>query len=151
MYVILTLDNQNGMMFNHRRQSRDRVLSERLVELAGKLTRGKAGRLLMSCYTAGLFPDGVPEGAVSADNFLDQAGSGDVCFVEDAALLPYQPLISQLFVFRWNRDYPSDRRLDLNLSEWVRTVEDEFCGFSHKTITLERYVPPVTEKEADRI
>ena len=24
MYCILTLDNENGMMFNHRRQSRDR-------------------------------------------------------------------------------------------------------------------------------
>ena len=149
MRVILTLDDQNGMMFNHRRQSRDRVLLERLVDLAGRLIRGGDGRLLMSPYTAGLFPDGVPAGTVSADDFLSRAGNADVCFVEDASLLPYQSLIPQLFVFRWNRDYPSDRRLDLDLSGWSRTVEDEFPGFSHKVITLEQYVPPAAEKEAD--
>lgn len=103
----------------------------------------------MSTYTAGLFQDDMPTGAVAIDDFLDRAGNGDVCFVEDAELLPYQSQISQLFVFRWNREYPSDRRLDIDLSGWNRTVEDEFPGFSHKIITLEQYSPLLQKKETD--
>lgn len=40
MYCILTLDNENGMMFNHRRQSRDRIMLEHLVRLSRSLTAG---------------------------------------------------------------------------------------------------------------
>lgn len=144
MYCILTLDNENGMMFNHRRQSRDRIMLERLVRLARSLTAGGTGRLLMAPYTAGLFPDGLPEGAVAAVDFLDRAEAGDVCFVEDTPLAPHRARITCLYVFRWNRDYPADRRLDLDLSGWERTEQEEFPGSSHDKITLERYLPPAT-------
>lgn len=98
----------------------------------------------MAPYTAGLFPDGLPEGAVAAADFLDRAGAGDVCFVEDAPLAPHRARITCLYVFRWNRDYPADRRLDLDLSGWERTEQEEFPGSSHDKITLERYLPPAT-------
>ncbi|UKI13019.1 MAG: hypothetical protein L6V84_01500 [Oscillospiraceae bacterium] len=75
MYSILTLDNENGMMFNHRRQSRDRIMLEHLVRLARSLTAGGTGRLLMAPYTAGLFPDGLPESAVAAADFSRPCGS----------------------------------------------------------------------------
>ncbi len=144
MYVILTLDNADGMMFNSRRQSRDRVMLAHLVGLSGRLTAGGTGQLRMSPYTAGLFPGGLPDGAAAAADFLDRAGAGDVCFVEDAPLAPYRARIACLYVFRWNRDYPADRRLDLDLSGWERTVQEEFPGSSHDRITLERYLPPAT-------
>lgn len=137
MQVILTLDDENGMMFNHRRQSRDRVMLKRLIEL----TKGK--RLYMSPYTAGLFPDGLPTGAVATPNFLAQADTEDICFVEDSSLLPIRNAITVLYVFRWNRLYPADRRLDIDLSGWQKEVVDEFPGSSHDTITLERYLPPL--------
>ena len=35
MKIIVCVDNQNGMMFNHRRQSQDRVLRKRIMELTG--------------------------------------------------------------------------------------------------------------------
>ena len=35
MKIIVCVDNQNGMMFNHRRQSQDRVLRKRILELTG--------------------------------------------------------------------------------------------------------------------
>ena len=98
----------------------------------------------MAPYTAGLFPDGLPEGTVAAADFLDRAGAGDVCFVEDAPLAPHRARITCLYVFRWNRDYPADRRLDLDLSGWERTEQEEFPGSSHDKITLERYLPPAT-------
>ena len=35
MKIIVCVDNQNGMMFNHRRQSQDCVLRKRILELTG--------------------------------------------------------------------------------------------------------------------
>ena len=34
MHIIVCLDDQNGMAFNHRRQSRDRVVTEDICILA---------------------------------------------------------------------------------------------------------------------
>ena len=144
MTIFICLDDADGLAFNHRRQSRDRIMLEHLVRLARSLTAGGTGRLLMAPYTAGLFPDGLPDGAVAAVDFLDRAEAGDVCFVEDAPLAPHRARITCLYVFRWNRDYPADRRLDLDLSGWERTEQEEFPGSSHDKITLERYLPPAT-------
>ena len=36
MNIIVCLDDKNGMMFNKRRQSQDRVLRQRMLELAGE-------------------------------------------------------------------------------------------------------------------
>lgn len=136
MQVILTLDDQNGMMFNHRRQSRDRVMLARLVSLA------EGRRLFVSPYTAGLFPDGLPAGVVSVPDPLAAAGPEELCFVEDGALAPWVARVSGLYVFRWNRVYPADRRLDIDLSGWRQELLEEFPGSSHDKITLERYAPP---------
>ena len=38
MIIIAAVDDRNGMMFNHRRQSQDKVLREKILSLtAGKL------------------------------------------------------------------------------------------------------------------
>ena len=49
MIWIAIVDNSMGMLFNHRRQSRDRVLVQRILEI----TRGHA--LWMNAYTAAAF------------------------------------------------------------------------------------------------
>ena len=49
MIAIVCLDDENGMLFNGRRQSRDRVVTERIALLAA----GK--KLWMNEYSAGLF------------------------------------------------------------------------------------------------
>ena len=36
MTLIVCLDDKNGMAFNHRRQSQDRLLRRRVLELAGE-------------------------------------------------------------------------------------------------------------------
>ena len=50
MIVIVALDDRGGMMFNHRRQSQDKVLRERVL----KVTAGK--KLWMNHYTEKQFP-----------------------------------------------------------------------------------------------
>lgn len=133
MNVIVCLDDKNGMMFNGRRQSRDRVLYQRVADM----TRGT--RLWMSPYSAPLFPpEKVPQAAVSAD-FLAQAGVGEFCFVEDAPLTPCAEKLERVILFRWNRVYPADVRFDLPLEGWRRTETAEFAGSSHEKITMEVY------------
>ena len=68
-------------------------------------------------------------------------GSGDCVFVEDRALAPFAERLEQLVVFRWNRVYPGDRYLDLDLAKgpWRKTEEQDFPGKSHERITMEVY------------
>lgn len=136
MRIILTLDDRNGMTFNHRRQSRDRVQLAHLL----RLTDGHA--LYMTPYTATLFAGDLPSHAVVVPNPPESAGAEDDCFIEDVATAPYRSRISALLIYRWNRDYPADRHLDIDLSGWAKTVIDEFPGSSHDRITLEQYTPP---------
>ena len=45
MKLIVCMDDKNGMAFNHRRQSRDRVLAKRIMELTenANALSGRAG------------------------------------------------------------------------------------------------------------
>lgn len=131
MNVIITLDNRNGMLFNGRRLSRDRVLNERILARAG-------GKLFLNAYSAGLFAGSDADLTVCED-FADRAGQGDFCFVEAPPLAPYESSIETLTVYRWNRDYPSDCTLDLSLNRWKLISANEFPGSSHDTIREEVY------------
>ena len=51
MHVIYAIDKNNGMMFNYRRQSQDRVAIKDIVSLVNKLK----GTLWLSDYSAKLF------------------------------------------------------------------------------------------------
>lgn len=130
MNVIVTLDNRGGMCFNRRRQSRDRVLNERILALAG-------GRLLVSSFSARLFEG--QSGVLVSDSFLSDAGEEDFCFVENEHLSAYADRIRKLIVYRWNRDYPGDFFLDLDLSARKLISSSEFAGSSHPVITEEIY------------
>ncbi len=134
MKVILCLDDRGGMMFNRRRQSRDRALIEDAVASLGGET------LCIAPYSQSLFAEQNISLSVS-ENFLDEAGEGAVCFVEDRALQPYKGQIGELVIYRWNRHYPSDLRCDLDPTrEGFRLAESrEFVGTSHDCITKEIY------------
>lgn len=135
MIVIACLDNDGGMMFNRRRQSQDRYLRDRIVEMTGD------SALWMNHYSAGQFDTGnIPHLNID-DAFLQEAVDGDYCFVEDASLAPYERWIEKLILFRWNRTYPADQQFDLALTpdRWRMRESSEFAGHSHETITMEVY------------
>lgn len=131
MIIAVCIDSQGGMLFNHRRLSRDRV------QLADLLEFCNGRRLWIAPYSAPLFPAGE---AVTVDaDFLDKAGPGEVCFVEDRSI----PLdrAEALVVYCWNRSYPSDVRLDIDPKSegFLRVEQKEFQGSSHERITREFY------------
>ena len=132
MNIIVCVDKKNGMMFNGRRQSQDSVLRSKVMELCA------GARLLMSEYSGLQFSE--YSDIIITDDFLQQAGAGDYCFIEDDVLPPAEP-IENVVMFHWNRDYPADQyfALDLKSNGFKREKKEDFIGSSHKKITVEIY------------
>ena len=135
MRVAVCIDDFGGMMFNRRRVSRDREVIADLCRSAGE------GSIYVSEYSAELFSDADIQPIVSSE-FLKIAKNGDLCFVEGEALLPYISMITELTVYKWNRHYPSDVKLDIDpeISGFKLLSVSEFAGYSHEKITKEVYV-----------
>ena len=132
MHGIVCVDDRMGMLFNHRRQSQDRILREYLLNL----TNGK--KLLMNSYSAGQFRE--TPGIHVSETFLQDASGDDFCFVEDQHLVPWLAELNSLILCRWNREYPGDFFLDLDLKDWNLQHSEEISGSSHDKITIEVYV-----------
>ena len=132
MIVIVCLDERGGMMFNNRRQSRDKAVIDRIVEIV------QGSKLWLSSYSKSLF-DQVAILLEVDDNFLQKAGYGEFCFAENADIAQYTPKIEKIYLFRWNRHYPADYYFPLDLAEFKLIARSEFMGNSHEKITLEVY------------
>lgn len=141
MILIACIDDNKGMMFNHRRQSQDRVLRQHILDMVGD------AKLWMNEYSAKLFAkdhDGLLQECIQADeDFLKKASKGEYCFVEDADcsedMFPDTAHIEAVVLYKWNRIYPADRYFAMDLSDWKMVETVEFPGSSHEKITEERY------------
>ena len=133
MKVIICVDDNNGMIFNNRRQSRDRVLIEDVLNSV------KDGRLFIAPFSKLLFQNS--ETHIESEFLLEEANQEDYCFIEHKALLPYSDKIDELIIYRWNRTYPADIHLDIDpVALSMKLVSTtEFAGSSHEKITKELY------------
>lgn len=134
MILIACVDDNMGLLFNHRRQSRDRGLCRRLLALT-------AGRpLWMSAYSAPLFPADAPGLRIDPD-FLQKAGADDFCFLEEQDPRPYLPFATTVILYRWNRSYPADLYFPAlpAAQGWQLRASSSFPGTSHSKITEEIY------------
>ena len=130
MKLIVCLSDDSGMMFNHRRQSRDRVLVADMVE------HTKDATLWISPYSAPLFVEDCPHLQVTSDP-TKTAGENDYCFVEDTPLPPNLEDVNELLIYRWNRLYPSDVRFSCDMSSFRKKESSQFAGSSHEKIKKE--------------
>ncbi len=132
MKIFVCLDDHNGLCFNHRRQSMDRVVRKKMLELT------KGAPLFMSPYSFGQFED-TPAQIVVDEHFLKNMTAQDFGFVESCAF-SFED-VSEIFIFRWNRIYPADVTLNLQpLDKNFSLVSTEdFPGNSHEKITLLHY------------
>ena len=134
MIVMVCVDDKNGMMFNKRRQSQDRLLRQHMLELAGDK------KLWMNAYSRKQFPKEDESRIAVAEHGFQNIRSGEYCFLEDEDPAQYKEQIEELILFHWNRIYPADLFCTLDLSEWKRKTTEEFAGSSHEKITQEWYV-----------
>ena len=131
MKLIAIVDDNYGMMFNNRRQSKDSVLIDRIAELS------KDSKLWVSMYTRSLFPHNT--NIVLSQNF-GQADKEDYCFVEDDKVSDIKEHIDIIYLYRWNRVYPSDTTFpEKLLNDFVLENTDEFQGSSHDKKKVNKY------------
>lgn len=133
MIVILCLDDKKGMMFNNRRQSKDKFVIQDIL----KLVDGK--KLFISSYSESLF-QGLESNLIIDDDFLNNVAKEDYCFVENNNLKDFSEKIEKIIVYKWNRIYPSDLKLEIPIQDWNLIDSFEFAGNSHDKITREVYV-----------
>lgn len=134
MIVIVCVDDNLGMMFNNRRQSRDVEVVKKIAEIT------KGSRLWMNKYSYELF-EKLDRSNINVDSgFLSETANWEYCFVEDTDLKPYEKWVEKIIVFRWNTIYPLERAFDINLEKWQLKENLDFAGKSHEKITMEVYV-----------
>lgn len=143
MIPILCLDDNNGLLFNKRRQSQDRVLTKRILSLSQKSRLwcdAYSWKLLDETANEGGFPELLSHVTESPD-CARKAGDGEYIFAEQ--FTDYASLLSRmegLILFRWNRVYPRDAVFDASLlSHFSLKSTQEFAGHSHDKITMEVY------------
>lgn len=136
MIIITALDNNNGLLFNQRRQSQDRLLRQHILALIGQ------DKLFLNEYSAELFANEAKQEQLHvSEHFLNEAGKGQYCWVENVSIQYYESKIEKIIVFRWNRDYPADFYFDIDLSQnWQLENSVDFVGSSHDKITEETYI-----------
>ena len=135
MNIIVCLDDKNGMMFNKRRQSQDKVLRENIKEII------KAKTLFMNEYSYKLYKD-IDTGNIKVcEDFLNECDETSFCLVENKSLFNYENKINTLVIYKWNRLYPSDLYFDIDLknNSWQLINSEDFVGSSHEKITKETY------------
>ena len=126
MKLIVCLDDNNGMMFNKRRQSRDRVLIENVLELC------KDEKLYTNEYSGKIFP----ENSIEIFGSIEDVGNA-YCFAEDFTV--NEEYVDEIIVYKWNRLYPADTYFYIDLKNWSLTETVDFEGSSHEKITREIY------------
>ena len=134
--AIITVDDRMGIAFNKRRQSRDRMIIE-------DVAKSSDGVIYISSYSEQLFEEYKDKTTVVTEP-LKVCPDGGCCFLEMTNLNPFLNDISTLVVYRWNRLYPSDKKLDIDpqVCGFEIASTDEFAGYSHDIITKEIYVKP---------
>lgn len=131
MNLIVCIDDRGGMLFNRRRQSSDRYVTERILDMA------RDGRLLVNSYTAKLFPE---EAVLRCEQPWEAAQTQDYCFVEDKDVTVAAAKADKIIVFHWNRKYPADLFFPMDVLAKRKLLHtEEFPGYSHEHITMEVY------------
>lgn len=129
MIGIVCLDQNNGMYFNERRQSRDKYVIRDIIQMT------KDDVLYINSYSEKLFEHYIGKYIIS-DDYFSAAKEKDYCFVENQVLDLSR--VNKLIVYRWDKVYPCDYKLDIR--RWKLTSTLEFMGYSHEKIIKEVYL-----------
>lgn len=131
MNIIVCLDDNMGMLFNGRRQSKDRCVLEDIERITNEIW--------IHPFSEDLFAKSICNYNIS-DSFLDKVGENDYCFVEAHHVAAYLKQINRIVVYKWNRKYPADFRCDIPFNQWKLIERQDFEGLSHDNITKELYI-----------
>lgn len=80
MILIACVDVNNGMLFNNRRQSRDKVIMEHIIELVSNK------RLWINSFSKDIFENYKLDNLIIDDDFSSKIEQKDFCFVENISI-----------------------------------------------------------------
>jgi len=134
MKLIICIDEKNGMLFNNRRQSKDRILISRIIE------KTKKEKLWITSFSQDIFNISISNSIVVDDKCFEKATMNEYCFIENLDVSGYIKNVDEIILYNWNRHYPADLYFNISLDDWKISSEDEFKGSSHEKITEKIYV-----------
>ena len=108
--------DNNGILFNNRRVSKDEAVLEDIVKNTPELILSDYSRKLFEGYNV-----------TESDNgylFLESDDVDTNCIYE-------------VIAYKWNRDYPADTFFDIDVDKYSLVECSEFAGNSHERITKE--------------
>lgn len=141
MKFIFVLDQKNGMMFNHRRQSFDQAILKKIVadvnEVEGCLWLSDYSKELFASYDVNIMP--LEEFNLTAIN------DNDVVYVENIdvdleAMIADKEVSVELNFYRWDKVYPSDKKMNFTkelLDAFFVKDSYELSGETHDVISVE--------------
>ena len=131
MTLIFCVDNNFGLMFNKRRQSRDSAVIDDIKDSYGKIH--------ISAYSERLFSEADIDYEVCEDFF--NCDKNTICFVEDKYSSDLLSLADEVILYHWGRRYPADVNFDIALlsTDFTLAETSVFKGTSHNEIKKERY------------
>ncbi len=124
MIIITCVDNNFGMQFNKRRQSRDINVIKRIYEI----TKNK--RLFISDFSKDLFEK---DKVITTDKFFINANDDDYFFIESPECCDLSK-VNKIILFFWNTVYPADLKFIMPKG-FEPVCSKEFSGNSHEKIT----------------
>lgn len=130
MILILTVENSFGLSFNNRRLSSDEAIVKNILELC------KNKKLYFDEYSKELFNCENTEVVKLYDTkFQDE----DYVFCE-RKIPKNLKTPEKLILYKFNRNYPFENSLDINLNKFKLIDKLDFKGKSHDKITREIYI-----------
>lgn len=136
MKLIICVDIDNGISFNHRRQSRDRGVIDDIARYVGD------GKVYIDKYSKVLFED------VRLQVIIATLREKEMNIVNEDYYYLEKPEdflkfnineIDELILYRWDKKYPADYKLDIDFEKYKLKNILEFKGNSHEKITREVY------------
>lgn len=141
MKLVFVLDQKNGMMFNHRRQSFDQAIIKKVVndvnEIKGCLWLSDYSKELFASYDVNVMP---------LEEFdLSKANEKDFIFIENIdvdleAMIADKEVSVELNFYRWDKVYPSDKKMTFTkelLDAFFVKDSYEMSGETHDVISVE--------------
>ena len=114
MIAIVCLDENNGMFFNERRQSKDRYVIRDIVHMVENNT------LYINEYSKELF-ENTPANIQISEDYFNQVSDNEYCFIENQIVDILKA--KKVVVYRWDKVYPADYKLPLRQYKLVSTLE----------------------------
>ena len=132
MTVAVCISEGGGMLFNKRRQSKDKNATEDMLKQAGEK------KILISEFSLPVFSEH-PSRVITVSDPIAEAEEDSFVFIENCKISELKSKIKQIYIYKWNRKYPFDFKLDFVPSEEGMHLAEtvEFAGSSHEKITRE--------------